>query len=227
VPREIERRMTRLAFRERFALMLARDFPQWSVAEVSAETNLEASLSPAYVRAFLRRGCDVTKQLLRERMFEHTPALISGAGSAWYDVVAEEFAAAGFGDAAEIVLRPGCYLTHDVGNYETQQQRILESNPVARNMRSGLVPAALGLTIQRRRRRAESDIDDLHSGRRSRVSTMFISFDYARICTAELLSGVSSRRRASTAHVAARAPWPQAARHAAGSARTHGPRLLH
>jgi hypothetical protein len=54
--REIERRMTRLAFRERFALMLARDFPQWSVTEVSAETNLEASLSPAYVRAFLRRG---------------------------------------------------------------------------------------------------------------------------------------------------------------------------
>jgi len=54
--REIERRMTRLAFRERFALMLARDFPQWSVAEVSAETNLEASLSPACVRAFLRRG---------------------------------------------------------------------------------------------------------------------------------------------------------------------------
>ena len=93
------------------------------------------------IRAFLRRGCDVTKQLLRDRMFEHTPALISGAGSAWYDVVAEEFAAAGFGDAAEIVLRPGCYLTHDVGNYETQQQRILESNPVARNMRSGLVPA--------------------------------------------------------------------------------------
>jgi hypothetical protein len=54
--REIERRMTRLAFRDRFALMLAREFPQWSVAEVSAEANLEASFSPAYVRAFLRRG---------------------------------------------------------------------------------------------------------------------------------------------------------------------------
>ena len=45
------------------------------------------------------------------------------------------------GDAVEIVLRPGCYLTHDVGNYETQQQRILKSNPIAREMRSGLVPA--------------------------------------------------------------------------------------
>ena len=72
---------------------------------------------------------------------ERRPALITGAGSAWYDVVAEELAAAEFGHAVEIVLRPGCYLTHDVGNYETQQQRILKSNPIAREMRSGLVPA--------------------------------------------------------------------------------------
>lgn len=93
------------------------------------------------IRTYLRRGCDVTTRMLREKRFARTPALISGAGSAWYDVVAEEFATAGFGDAVEIVLRPGCYLTHDVGNYETQQQRILQSNPIARQMRSGLVPA--------------------------------------------------------------------------------------
>lgn len=78
---------------------------------------------------------------MAEGRFARRPALISGAGSAWYDVVAEEFSAAKFGEAVEIVLRPGCYLTHDVGNYETQQQRILKSNPVAREMRSGLVPA--------------------------------------------------------------------------------------
>jgi D-serine dehydratase len=93
------------------------------------------------IRTFLRRGAAVTQRLLQEKRFACNPALISGAGSAWYDVVAEEFAAAEFGDAVEMVLRPGCYLTHDVGNYETQQQRILESNPIAREMRSGLVPA--------------------------------------------------------------------------------------
>jgi len=93
------------------------------------------------IRSYLRRGCEVLKRLLREKRVARQPALISGAGSAWYDVVAEEFAAAGFGDAVEIVLRPGCYVTHDVGTYETQQHRILESNPVAREMRSGLVPA--------------------------------------------------------------------------------------
>lgn len=93
------------------------------------------------IRAFMRRACEVTRRLLADGRFARTPALISGAGSAWYDVVAEEFSAAKFGKDVEIVLRPGCYLTHDVGNYETQQKRILRSNPIAREMRSGLVPA--------------------------------------------------------------------------------------
>ena len=93
------------------------------------------------IRAFLQRACTTTKWMLQEELVERRRALITGAGSAWYDVVAEEFSAAEFGDAVEIVLRPGCYLTHDVGNYEMQQRRILKSNPIAREMRSGLVPA--------------------------------------------------------------------------------------
>ena len=92
------------------------------------------------IRTFLRRACEVTKWLAAEGLLKK-PALISGAGSAWYDVVAEEFHTAGFGDTVEIVLRPGCYLTHDVGAYATQQDRILKSNSVARQMRSGLLPA--------------------------------------------------------------------------------------
>ena len=93
------------------------------------------------IRAFMRRACAVTSELVAQGRFARGPALISGAGSAWYDVVAEEFSAAKFGDAVEIVLRPGCYITHDVGNYEMQQKRILTSNPIAREMQSGLVPA--------------------------------------------------------------------------------------
>ena len=53
---ELERRSARVAFRERFRFMLSREFPEWHVDEVSADANLEASLSPSYVRAFLRRG---------------------------------------------------------------------------------------------------------------------------------------------------------------------------
>ncbi len=93
------------------------------------------------IRAFLRRAVEVTRKLAAEKRFARTPAILSGAGSAWYDVVAEEFTAAGLGDAVEIVLRPGCYLTHDVGSYRKAQERILAGNPIARQMHEGLVPA--------------------------------------------------------------------------------------
>ena len=43
-------------YRERFRLFLRRQFPEWNVAEVSAEANLEFSLSPTFPRAFLRYG---------------------------------------------------------------------------------------------------------------------------------------------------------------------------
>jgi D-serine dehydratase len=55
--------------------------------------------------------------------------------------VAEVFSAAGFGESVEIVLRPGCYLTHDVGSYREAQNKILERNPIAHQMHSGLLPA--------------------------------------------------------------------------------------
>jgi len=53
---ELERRGARTAFRERFRFMLIREFPDWRVEEVSCDANLEASLSPSYVRALLRSG---------------------------------------------------------------------------------------------------------------------------------------------------------------------------
>ncbi len=93
------------------------------------------------IRAFLRRAVDVARRLDSEGRFPRTPILLSGAGSAWYDVVAEEFSAAQLGDRFQIVLRPGCYLTHDVGAYLQAQARILDRNPVARRMHEGLLPA--------------------------------------------------------------------------------------
>ena len=93
------------------------------------------------VHAFLGRAVDVARRLKAEQQFQREPFLLSGAGSIWYDVVAEVFSATDLGSSAEIVLRPGCYLTHDVGAYRVAQARILEHNPVAKRMHSGLVPA--------------------------------------------------------------------------------------
>ena len=95
----------------------------------------------ADIRAFLLHAVDVTKEIAAKKCFQRTPILLSGAGSAWYDVVAEAFSPRDFEHAVEVVLRPGCYLTHDVGAYRIAQDRILNSNPVARQMGAGLKPA--------------------------------------------------------------------------------------
>jgi D-serine dehydratase len=92
------------------------------------------------IRAFLHRACDLTRRLLAERQFHRNPPLLSGAGSAWFDVVAEVFTAAAFGPSVEIVLRPGCYLTHDVGNYRRAHARMKLSNPIARRIPGELQP---------------------------------------------------------------------------------------
>ncbi len=81
------------------------------------------------VRAFLRSAVATTHALADAGRFARTPAILSGAGSAWYDVVAEEFAKASDASRIEIVLRPGCYLTHDVGVYRKAQTDIFARNP--------------------------------------------------------------------------------------------------
>ena len=49
-------RSGRLVFRERFRMFLRRQFPEWKLAELSAEADLEHSLSPVFPRASLRHG---------------------------------------------------------------------------------------------------------------------------------------------------------------------------
>jgi D-serine dehydratase len=93
------------------------------------------------VREFLQSAVAVTRALVDGGRFERTPAILSGAGSAWYDVVAEEFSKASQTGKVEVVLRPGCYLTHDVGIYRKAQTDIFARNPVAKKMGEGLLPA--------------------------------------------------------------------------------------
>jgi D-serine dehydratase len=93
------------------------------------------------IRGFLQRAVSVTRELMQDGRFDRDPILLSGAGSAWYDIVADVFSSAGLGDSVEVILRPGCYLTHDVGVYRDAQQKILQRNPIARHMKESLQPA--------------------------------------------------------------------------------------
>jgi hypothetical protein len=50
------RRGDRLKFREQFRMALNRQYPDWRIAELSTDPDLEHSLSPTYPRALLRKG---------------------------------------------------------------------------------------------------------------------------------------------------------------------------
>jgi hypothetical protein len=54
--RDAGRRGARLKYRERFRCSLRRQFPDWRIAELSAEPDLHHSLSPSFPRALLRKG---------------------------------------------------------------------------------------------------------------------------------------------------------------------------
>ena len=93
------------------------------------------------IRSYLHRALDTTRELVRDGRFQRGPVILSGAGSSWYDVVADVFGNADVGAATEVILRPGCYLTHDVAAYRSAQERILGQNPVAQQMQPALEPA--------------------------------------------------------------------------------------
>jgi D-serine dehydratase len=117
--------------------------PRWSdhISLCGVEVFEGILKNEASIRSLLLRAVNVTTELAQGHRFDRTPIILSGAGSAWYDVVAEVFSKAGLGVPLDIILRPGCYLTHDVGIYKTAQQQIQSRNSVAQRMHSSLQPA--------------------------------------------------------------------------------------
>ena len=112
-----------------------------AVALVGVEVYEGVASDEAGVRAVLQRALAQWQAIRDDGGFAQLPAILSGAGSAWFDLVAEVFSVLAKDDAAQVVLRPGCYLTHDVGIYQQAAKRIHVSNPVAREIGSSLQPA--------------------------------------------------------------------------------------
>ncbi|WP_087017181.1 amino acid deaminase [Thaumasiovibrio subtropicus] len=74
-----------------------------------------------HIRHFLTETLDMTVSLAMDGLIEGKP-IVTGAGSAWYDVVAETFA---FLDRCIAVIRPGCYAIHDTGIYFDAQNKVM------------------------------------------------------------------------------------------------------
>ncbi|CAF2327565.1 unnamed protein product [Rotaria sp. Silwood2] len=84
------------------------------------------------IRLMLQRAVACLQRLINSNQLARLPPILSGAGSAWYDIVAEEFSKVG--PTVDVILRPGCYLTHDRGIYHRAQTRILERNSIIRDI---------------------------------------------------------------------------------------------
>lgn len=74
------------------------------------------------VQAFLAQVMQWSTQLRQMGLFEVEQPIISGAGSAYYDLVTHSLKQ--LPDDFRKVIRPGCYVSHDKGIYQQAQQKI-------------------------------------------------------------------------------------------------------
>ena len=86
---EWERRGQRLVFRERFRRMLLRAFPDWRIAALSSEADLEHTLSPAFPRAILMRGANAMAAIGAPPQSTDFPSMLS-FGLIWLDYVRQQ-----------------------------------------------------------------------------------------------------------------------------------------
>mgnify|MGYP002792081182 FL=1 len=90
------------------------------------------------VEALLRQAAGLACQMapLVEGEF-----ILTGAGTVWYDVVCNVWLAAQKPDRCRVVIRPGCYITHDVGIYEIARQELIARDPIACDLGGDLTSA--------------------------------------------------------------------------------------
>ncbi|MGH6884644.1 MAG: amino acid deaminase, partial [Geminicoccales bacterium] len=93
------------------------------------------------VEGFLDFVVEVAIACAGENLFAPGPVLLSAGGSAFFDRVAQRFRSAELSRAVKIVLRSGCYLTHDSRMYRELFAALCERTPEAKAIGPGLRPA--------------------------------------------------------------------------------------
>ncbi|WP_434666248.1 amino acid deaminase [Klebsiella sp. B345] len=67
--------------------------------------------------------------------------ILTGAGTVWYDVACNVWLAAQKPPRCRIVIRPGCYITHDMGIYDIAQRELIARDPIACDLAGDLTSA--------------------------------------------------------------------------------------
>jgi D-serine dehydratase len=95
------------------------------------------------VRLFLDFLGQIARRGIAEQWFAPGEILVTAGGSAEFDLVAENWRNGDFGAPVRIVLRSGCYLTHDSGMYDRSLHDIAARGIASDELAADLPRAAL------------------------------------------------------------------------------------
>lgn len=93
------------------------------------------------VEGFLGFLVDIAHAAVRENLFAPGPVILSAGGSAHFDQVARIFRSANLGRETEVILRSGCYFSHDSGMYDQAFSELDRRSPELAELGDGLRPA--------------------------------------------------------------------------------------
>lgn len=90
---------------------------------------------------FIDKVKEVANKLIQANAFAHQEVILTGAGSAWYDVVAKQLMMNVDENSInyQVIIRPGCYLIHDTGIYQNAQTQVLERSQLACDISGELI----------------------------------------------------------------------------------------
>lgn len=97
--------------------------------------------SMAQVNALLDGMVTLAETVEAEGLFGPGEVLLSAGGSAYYDMVAQKLGAARLTHPRRVLIRSGCYITHDSILYARAQQGLRERDPTCANAGGGLQAA--------------------------------------------------------------------------------------
>ncbi|APR29549.1 MULTISPECIES: amino acid deaminase [Citrobacter] len=85
--------------------------------------------------------CDAALLACQMEKYVDGEFVLTGAGTVWYDVVCNIWLAAKTPSHCRIVIRPGCYITHDNGIYQQAQKELMARDSIASHLGGDLAPA--------------------------------------------------------------------------------------
>ncbi|MDH3662778.1 MAG: amino acid deaminase [Alphaproteobacteria bacterium] len=97
--------------------------------------------SAAKVQEFLGFLVEIAKAVAAENLFAPGPVVLSAGGSAHFDQVTKVFKAADLGRETKVILRSGCYFSHDSGMYRQAFADLGQRAPELAELGQGLRPA--------------------------------------------------------------------------------------